>query len=37
MLKPTASDVDPQWSYADPDPQHLVNADSDPDQGQYNH
>ena len=23
------SDVDPHWSYADPDPQNLVNADQD--------
>ena len=27
----TASDVDPHRSYADPDPQTLVNADPDPD------
>ena len=26
------SDVDPHWSYADPDPQNLINAD--PDRGQ---
>ena len=25
-----SSDVDPHWSYADPDPQNLVNADPDP-------
>ena len=24
-------DVDPVWSYADPDPPNLVNADPDPD------
>ena len=29
------SDVDPHLSYADPDPQNLINADPDP--GQYNH
>ena len=28
-------DVDPVWSYADPDPPNLVNADPDP--GQKNH
>ena len=24
------SDVDPNWLYADPDPQNLMNADPDP-------
>ena len=24
------SDVDPDWLYADPDPQNLMNADADP-------
>ena len=25
-------DVDPHWSYADPDPQNLINMDPDPNQ-----
>ena len=27
-----SSDVDPHWSYADPDPQNMMNAESDPGQ-----
>ena len=30
------SDVDPHWSYADPDPKSLMNAYADPDAGQKN-
>ena len=32
-----SSDVDLHWSHTDPDPKILMNANLDPDPGQYNH
>ncbi len=36
LIKDNSRNVDPYWSYADPDPPYLVNADPDPGRIQDN-